>query len=67
MFVSQEAVLVLMPHQILMKISGEPTQAAIKQLKYKLTANLIVVECPWGLGKGYLGELHPVAIFANIM
>jgi hypothetical protein len=52
-----------MPRQTLTKISGEPTHTAVKHLERELAANLIAVECPWGLGKGYLGKVHPVAIF----
>jgi hypothetical protein len=52
-----------MPHQTLTKISGEPTHTAVKQLERELAANLIAVECPSGLGKGYLGKIQPVAIF----
>ena len=63
MLVSREAVLALMPHHTLTKISGEPTHAAMKHLEKELKANLIAVDCPWGLGRGYLGELLPAAIY----
>ena len=63
MLISREAVLALMPHQTLTKISGEPTHAAMKRLEKELAANLIAVECPWGNGHGYLGELLPAAIY----
>jgi hypothetical protein len=46
-----------------MKISGEPTHTAMKKLEKELTANLIAVECPWGHGHGYLGELLPAALY----
>ena len=63
MLISREAVLALMPHQLLTKISGKPTHSAVKQLERELAANLIAVERPWGLNRGYLGELLPEAIF----
>ena len=59
MLVTREAVLALMPHQTLTKMTGEPTHAALKKLEKELAANLIAVNCPWGLGHGYLGELLP--------
>ena len=40
-------------------ITREPSHTAMKQLEKELAANLIVVECPWGLGRGYLGKLLP--------
>ena len=52
-----------MPHQLLTKISGKPTHAAIKQLERKVATNLIAVECPCGLYCRYLGKLLPEAIF----
>jgi hypothetical protein len=61
MLISREAVLALMPHQSLMKISGEPTHTAMKKLEKELAANLIAVECPWG--HGYLGELLPAGLY----
>ena len=64
MLISREAVLALMPHQTLTKINGEPTHTAMKKLEKELAANLIAVESPWGLGRGYLGELLPTAIYA---
>ena len=63
MLISREAVLALMPYQTLTKISGEPTHTAMKRLEKELAANLIAVECPWGNGHGYLGELLPAAIY----
>ena len=52
-----------MPHQTLTKISGEPTHTAMKKLEKELVANLIAIECPWGNGHGYLGELLPTALY----
>ncbi len=63
MLVSRESVQALMPHQSLTKINGEPTHAAMKKLEKELAANLIAVHCPWGHGRGYLGELLPAALF----
>ena len=63
MLVSRESTQALMPHQSLTKIIGEPTHAAMKKLEKELAANLIAVACPWGVGRGYLGELLPAAIF----
>eukprot|EP00804_Cyclotella_cryptica_P009111 CCRYP_003186-RA/>CCRYP_003186-RA protein AED:0.81 eAED:0.81 QI:0/-1/0/1/-1/1/1/0/245 len=63
MLVSQESIQALMPHQSLTKINGTPTHTAMKRLEKELTANLIAVHCPWGHGRGYLGELLPAALF----
>jgi ribosomal protein S10 len=52
-----------MPHQSLTKIIGEPTHTAMKKLEKELASNLIAVDCPWGINRGYLGELLPAAIF----
>eukprot|EP00804_Cyclotella_cryptica_P013267 CCRYP_007042-RA/>CCRYP_007042-RA protein AED:0.32 eAED:0.32 QI:0/0/0/1/0/0.33/3/0/993 len=52
-----------MPHPSLTKINGEPTHVAMKKLEKELAANLIAVHCPWGHGRGYLGELLPAALF----
>ena len=52
-----------MPHQSLTNINSEPTHAAMKKLEKELAANLIAVHCPWGHGRGYLGELLPAALF----
>ena len=46
--------------------SGEETRRTLEvnsrtdyreQLEKELAANLIAVDCPWGLNKGHLGEL----------
>eukprot|EP00804_Cyclotella_cryptica_P001474 CCRYP_003697-RA/>CCRYP_003697-RA protein AED:0.54 eAED:0.23 QI:0/0/0/0.5/1/1/2/0/223 len=63
MLVSWESVQALMPHQSLRKINGEPTHVAMKKLEKEFTTNLIAVQCPWGHGQGYLGELLPAALF----
>jgi len=63
MLISRESVQALMPHQSLTKINGEPTHVAMKKLEKELAANLIAVHCPWGHGRGYLGELLPAALF----
>ncbi|HSN24444.1 MAG TPA: hypothetical protein VLS45_09830, partial [Methylomicrobium sp.] len=63
MIISREAVMALMPHQTLTKIIGEPTHAATKKLERELAANLIAVDCSWGINRGHLGELLPAAIF----
>ena len=52
-----------MPHHTLTKIIGEPTHAATKKLERELAANLIAVDCSWGINRGHLGELLPAAIF----
>ena len=63
MLVSWESIQALMPHQTLMKINGEPTHVTMKKLEKELAANLIAIQCPWGHGRGYLGELLPAALF----
>ena len=63
MLVSRESIQALMPHQSLTNINSEPTHAAMKKLEKELAANLIAVHCPWGHGRGYLGELLPAALF----
>ena len=63
MLVSRESIQALMPHQALTKINGAPTHTAMKKLEKELAANLIAVHCPWGHGRGYLGELLPAALF----
>ena len=60
---TQESVQALMPNQTLMKIHGEPTHKAVRKLEKELGANLIAVDCPWGLNKGHLGKLQDAATF----
>ena len=63
MIVTRESVQALMPNQTLTKIHGEPTHKAVRKLEKELCANLIAVDCPWGLNKGHLGELQTAATF----
>jgi len=63
MIITQESVQALMPNQTLTKIHGEPMHKAVCKLEKELGANLIAVECPWGHGKGHLGELQMPPLF----
>ena len=63
MIITRESVQALMPNQTLTKIHGEPTHKAVRKLEKELGANLIAVDCPWGLNKGHLGELQTAATF----
>eukprot|EP00804_Cyclotella_cryptica_P005893 CCRYP_000166-RA/>CCRYP_000166-RA protein AED:0.85 eAED:0.85 QI:0/0/0/0.5/1/1/2/0/216 len=63
MIITSELVQAFMPNQTLTKIHNEPTHRAVCKLEKELGANLIVVNCPWGLNKGHLGELQDAATF----
>ncbi len=53
--VSAESIKAQMPHVTLTRIFGKPSHCQLKQLKRKLTDNLMAVPCPWGHNKGHLG------------
>ena len=57
MIITRESVQAFMPNQTLMRIHGKPTHKAVCKLEKELGANLIAVDCPWGLNKGHLGDL----------
>ena len=62
--VSQDDVLVVMPHKVINKILGEPTYSAMRTWFKKICTKLIAVETPkdWGRGKVHLGMLQAPAI-----
>jgi hypothetical protein len=55
---SAKSIKAQMPHITLTTILGEPSHHQLKQLKCKLTANLMAVPCPWGRNKSHLGLLQ---------
>ncbi len=52
-----------MLHVTLTRILGEPSHRQLKQLEGKLTANLMVVPCPWGHNTGHLGLLQDLVFY----
>jgi hypothetical protein len=58
--VSAESIKAQMPHVTLKRILGEPSHCQLKQLKRKLTANLIY---SWGHNKGHLGLLQDLVLY----
>jgi hypothetical protein len=52
-----------MPHVTLKGILGKPSHHQLKQLKCKLTTNLMAVPCPWGHNKGHLPHLQDPALY----
>jgi hypothetical protein len=52
-----------MPHAILRRINGEPTQKLLKILKKELATNLMAISCPWGHGKGHLSLLQDPVLY----
>eukprot|EP00804_Cyclotella_cryptica_P020406 CCRYP_012624-RA/>CCRYP_012624-RA protein AED:0.67 eAED:0.42 QI:0/0/0/0.75/0/0/4/0/921 len=63
MIITRESIQALMPNQTLTKIHGKPMHKAVRGLKKELGANLIAVDCPWGLTKGHLGKLQDAVTF----
>jgi hypothetical protein len=61
--VSAESIKSQMPHVTLKRILGEPSHRQLKQLKCKLTANLMAVPCPWGHNKGHLGLPQDLVLY----
>jgi hypothetical protein len=56
--VSAESIKAQMPHVTLTQILGKPSHCQLKQLEHELTADLMVVPCPWGHNRGHLGLLQ---------
>jgi hypothetical protein len=52
-----------MPHITMKRILSGPTLSQLKQLKPKLTTNLLAVPCPWGCNKGHLGLLQDLVLY----
>jgi hypothetical protein len=61
--VSAKSIKAPMPHVTFTKILGKPSDHQIKQLKCKLTANLMAVPCPWGHNKGHLGLVQVPVLY----
>jgi hypothetical protein len=61
--VSAEGIKAQMPHPILTCVFGEPTHKQVKTVICKLSANLMVIFCPWVHSKGHLGLLQVPAIY----
>jgi hypothetical protein len=61
--VSSESIKAQMPHVTLTRILGKPSHHQLKQLKHKLTANLMGVPCLWGHNKGHLGHLQDQVLY----
>jgi hypothetical protein len=61
--VSAESIKAQMPHVTLTRIFGKPSHCQLKQLKHKLTANLMAIPCPWGHNKGHLGLLQDLVFY----
>ncbi len=61
--VSTGSIKAQMPHVKLTRILGKPSHCQLKQLERKLTANLMVVPCPWGHNKGHLGLLQDPVLY----
>ena len=62
--VSADSIRAQMPHNVLIRVLGEPTHKQINMVIWELTANLMAVSCPWGHGKGHLGLLQDPTIYA---
>jgi hypothetical protein len=52
-----------MPHVTLTRILGKQSHCQLKQLKRKLTTNLMAVPCPWGHNKGHLGLFQDPVLY----
>jgi hypothetical protein len=61
--VSAKSIKAQMPHVTLTRILGKPSHCQLKQLKRKLTVNLMAVPCPWGHNKGHLGLLQDPVLY----
>jgi hypothetical protein len=61
--VSAKSIEAQMPHVTLTRILGKPSHRQLKQLKHKLTANLMVIPCPWGHNKDHLGLLQDPVLY----
>jgi hypothetical protein len=61
--VSAKSIKAQMPHAILTRILGKPSHYQLKQLKRKLTTNLMAVQCPWSHNKGHLGLLQDPVLY----
>ena len=61
--VSADSIRAQMPNNVLTSILEEPTHKQIKMAIRELTANLMVVSCPWGHDKGHLGLLQDPTIY----
>ncbi len=61
--VSAKSIKAQMPHVTLTRILGKPSHRQLKQLKRKLTANLMAVPCPWGHNRGHLGLLQDPVLY----
>jgi hypothetical protein len=65
--VSAKSIKAQMPHVTLTRILGKPSHCQLKQLKHKLTANLMAVPFPWGHtwghNKGHLGLLQNPVLY----
>jgi hypothetical protein len=57
--VSAESIKAQIPHVTMTRILGKP----LKQLKHKLTTNLMAVPCPWGHNEGHLGLLQDPVLY----
>ncbi len=61
--VSARSIKAQMPHVTLTRNLGKPSHHQLKQLECKLTANLVVVPCPWGHNKSHLGLLQDPVLY----
>jgi hypothetical protein len=61
--VSTNGIKAQMPHPILTHVFDKPTHKQVKTVNLKLSANLMVISCPWGYNKGHLGLLQDPAIY----
>ncbi len=61
--VSAKSIKAQMPHVTMMRILGKPSHHQLKQLKRKLTSNLMAIPCPWGHNKGHLGLLQDPILY----
>ena len=60
---SAEGIKAQIPHPILTHVCGKPAHKQIKTVIRELSANLMVISCPWGHSKGHLGLLQDSAIY----
>jgi hypothetical protein len=61
--VSAKSIKAQIPHATMTRILDKPSHNHLKQLKRKLTANLMAVSCPWGHNKGHLGLLQDPVLY----
>jgi hypothetical protein len=61
--VSAKSIKAHTPHVTLTRILGKSSHRQLKQLEHNLTTNLMVVPCPWGHNKGYLGLLQDPVLY----